>query len=593
MKVAIAGLHPLIQPGFCGVMSLFEAKWLSSWGHEVVLYIPFQEKAELKHILKAHKLRSLNDLPRAGGAFSIEPIFLDNPSDIAECDVLIWQLTSHEVWDTYLKRMASKARILTKNFPKLVSPRSGEEAVRNTFKAFDFVALALKEDEAAIRNFGSSEIADHQYRFVGRGADPDLFNVNEKSPVPFIAVDVPNTLDDCAIEHFFEPVERLRKEYPDLKVVSLGREIGIEGAECLPFMPYDEMARKFINPAWLYCVIDYAQSAPHVRGSIHKQEQTWKCKAIYEVQNVEAQMAGAVLCGYHQNIVDELVDRELSATFEFPADADTVFQRMKWAIDNNLSLREKVRGRVENMHDWQACIARWEAGLQHLLDIGYDRNLPNKGLNTELETSASLVANRLVAARAAGLEAALDDDGRGIVAELCDRARGFVEFGAGGSTRIASKTGVGRVYSIETDPKWIELVQTDPHVADLILGGRIRFIHADVGETREWGYPVELTSDASDAYLKRPWSFIPTEDIDFVFVDGRFRVATTVSAALRTDSNVLYAVDDYVGREHYQVLEELFDVYQRTERMIVLKKGDRWSFGLADSILSEFRMDPR
>lgn len=591
MKVVIIGQHPVIQPGFCGVMSLNEARWLSHWGHEVELVIPFRERAELDHIISLNEFDDLNALPKLGEAFDIRPIFVEEIEDIAPCDVLIWQVTDHVVWDTYFKRFAAQSRVVTKNFPKTAPVRDGV-AARNMFSTFDYAAFALKEDVAVVTNYKSDSYSPDRYGFVGRGADPELFHPNMKSDTPFIAVDVPNTADDWAIAHFVEPLERLRDRFPDLQIVSLGRSIGVEGATHLDFMPYDQLAEQFINPAWVYCFIDYAQSAPHVRGTIHKFEPLWRDRAIYEVQNVEAQMAGAVMCGYDRNIITELHDPELSATFPFPSDSDAIYQKLCWAIENQADLAARIRARTEQMHDWKLCISRWEAGLRTLLESGYDRNAKHKSANPAVE-HAQTTPIRVLEEDIVDVPAALDDEGRRCVAEFYDAARVAVEFGIGGSTRIAAKTGVGHLYSVETDPNWIEHIQSDPNVQALQAGRRVSFIHADVGPVKEWGYPVQMSSAASDAYLKGPWSQIPVDEVDFVLIDGRFRVATTVNASLRTDDHVIYAVDDYGDRTHYEELEELFDVVRRSGRVILLKKGRSWSLPAADAMLAKYRMDPR
>jgi hypothetical protein len=591
LKVVIIGQHPVIQPGFCGVMSLNEARWLSHWGHEVELVIPFRERAELDHIISLNEFDDLNELPKLGEAFDIRPIFVEEIEDIAPCDVLIWQVTDHAVWDAYFKRFAAKSRVATKNFPKTAPVRDGV-AARNMFSTFDYAAFALKEDVAVVTNYKSDSYSPDRYGFVGRGADPELFHPNMKSETPFIAVDVPNTADDWAIAHFVEPLERLRDRYPDLQIVSLGRSIGVEGATHLDFMPYDQLAEQFINPAWVYCFIDYAQSAPHVRGTIHKFEPLWRDRAIYEVQNIEAQMAGAVMCGYDRNIIAELHDPQLSATFPFPSDSDAIYQKLCWAIENQTDLAARIRARTEQMHDWKLCISRWEAGLRTLLESGYDRNAKKKSAKPAVE-QVETTPIRVLEADIVDVPAALDDEGRRCVAEFYDAARVAVEFGIGGSTRIAAKTGVGHLYSVETDPNWIEHIQSDPNVQALQAGRRVSFIHADVGAVKEWGYPVQMSSAASDAYLKGPWSQIPVDEVDFVLVDGRFRVATTVNASLRTDDHVIYAVDDYGDRSHYEELEELFDVVRRSGRVILLKKGRNWSLPAADAMLAKYRMDPR
>lgn len=591
LKIRILGYHSAVQTGFCAVMALNEARWFAHLGHEVELLIPFRTSVDLATQLKKLSLPDLNALPKKGESFTIRPIFYDGEDEIEPCDVLIWQVTDPRLWDQYFQSFASRARIVSKNFPK-TAPMREHDAIAAMFETFDYAAFALKDDVALVASYPTLALSSERYGYVGRGADPEVFLSTAKSPTPFIAIDMPNAADDWAIAHFIEPLRRLKARHEDLTLVTLGRQLAVEGAEMLPFVKHDQLAERFLNPAWIYCVIDYAQSAPHVRGTIHRFEPAWRDRAIYEVQTIEAQMAGAVICGYDRNIIDELYDPELSATFAFPSDADTIYEKLCWAIDNQQALAQRIRARTEPMHGWKLCISRWEAGLRTLVESGYDRNAKTQSAKatTFVPEPAPI---KVLEEGIAEVPAALDDEGRRLVAEYYDRARAAVEFGCGGSTRIAAKTGIGHLYSVETDPGWIDQIQTDPSVQALQHGGRLSFIHADVGPVKEWGYPVEMSEQASDAYLKGPWSRIPVEGVDFVLVDGRFRVATTVNASLRTDDHVIYAVDDYGDRTHYEELEDLFDVVHRSGRMILLRKGSRWSLAAADAMLAKYKMDPR
>ena len=87
----------------------------------------------------------------------------------------------------------------------------------------------------------------------------------------------------------------------------------------------------------------------------------------------------------------------------------------------------------------------------------------------------------------------------------------------------------------------------------------LEFIHADIGPTKELGYPEESTEKAILLnYTNGVWDklkfkcFIP----DLILIDGRFRVATFLMALIHSPgSKVIF--DDYMNREHYKVIEEI------------------------------------
>ena len=139
------------------------------------------------------------------------------------------------------------------------------------------------------------------------------------------------------------------------------------------------------------------------------------------------------------------------------------------------------------------------------------------------------------------------------------RARFYLEFGSGASSILAARAGI-ETLSVESDARFAAVVadatRDAPHST---------MIHADIGLTEEWGYPV-LTSPtperlaawrgytqlALDAVAKR--SHFP----DLVLVDGRFRVAcalASANAALSGGHTTEILFDDYTLRRHYHAVE--------------------------------------
>ena len=62
--------------------------------------------------------------------------------------------------------------------------------------------------------------------------------------------------------------------------------------------------------------------------------------------------------------------------------------------------------------------------------------------------------------------------------------------------------------------------------------------------------------------------------IDFVFIDGRFRVACCLKCYDIIKDNCLIAFDDFLTRPDYHIVLEYFDIVEHTQdnRMVILKK---------------------
>lgn len=114
-------------------------------------------------------------------------------------------------------------------------------------------------------------------------------------------------------------------------------------------------------------------------------------------------------------------------------------------------------------------------------------------------------------------------------------ARRYAEFGMGGSTLEAARVGFQAIVAVDSDRRWVESIRAHEEIAPGIAEGRIAALHGDIGPTRAWGAPEgEGAVKLWPQYLRAPWAEwqrrrqVP----DLVFVDGRFRVASALSALL-------------------------------------------------------------
>lgn len=172
-----------------------------------------------------------------------------------------------------------------------------------------------------------------------------------------------------------------------------------------------------------------------------------------------------------------------------------------------------------------------------------------------------------------------DSDSTPYFIERLSAATLYLEYGAGGSSILASKMGK-RFVSVDSDPYFISSVKAK--IAQMGGTSSGTFIHANLGLTEAWGVPVwtrpttkRLASWRS--YFMAPWvdareRFRP----DLILVDGRFRVACALTSILHLADTPHWEilVDDYVGRHHYTVIEEFARLEKMVGRMAVFKPKD-------------------
>lgn len=144
-----------------------------------------------------------------------------------------------------------------------------------------------------------------------------------------------------------------------------------------------------------------------------------------------------------------------------------------------------------------------------------------------------------------------------------------IEFGCGGSTILLLENAVEALDSVESDKAWAVKVCGEPSAAAALRTGRFRMHHVDIGRTKAWGYPADDASKALwPGYPRAIWRNLESPAVDFVFIDGRFRMACALVALLHVRTPALIAVHDFWSRPTvYGELLEFLDVVHRVQSL--------------------------
>ncbi|MFZ1345174.1 hypothetical protein [Thiothrix eikelboomii] len=142
-------------------------------------------------------------------------------------------------------------------------------------------------------------------------------------------------------------------------------------------------------------------------------------------------------------------------------------------------------------------------------------------------------------------------------------ARVILEYGSGGSTRIAAQMPGKYVMSVESDRDWARSLRRE--IAAAVPLSPVIVHHVDIGATAAWGRVVDESGWRHyHRYPNGIWDEPFFRHPDVVLIDGRFRVACLMTVLLRIQRPVRVLFDDYADRPKYQRSEALV----RPRRMI-------------------------
>ncbi len=171
----------------------------------------------------------------------------------------------------------------------------------------------------------------------------------------------------------------------------------------------------------------------------------------------------------------------------------------------------------------------------------------------------------------------------------------FLEYGAGGSTRLAARMGVGQIFSVESDVEFSKEVVRSALAENPDCSLVMKT--PDIGATRALGYPVDTSEfHRWPGYALDIWDDIRAagQSPDLVLIDGRFRVACFAASMIFCDENVEILFDDYAGRTgQYGVAARLCKPTRMEGRMAIFHVPSDRSFPELSAALARYSCVPR
>lgn len=150
----------------------------------------------------------------------------------------------------------------------------------------------------------------------------------------------------------------------------------------------------------------------------------------------------------------------------------------------------------------------------------------------------------------------------------------YFEYGSGGSTyQAASSENIQKVYSVESDFEWHNKLKEILHDKT-----NISFFYNEMDASpNDWGNPGPKSTPVQWEQYSSYYPQLPPEErrkVDFILVDGRFRVACCLKSFAYMSDSCILAFDDFGYRPFYHIVLDFFRIIDVTQdnNMVILQK---------------------
>ncbi len=153
-----------------------------------------------------------------------------------------------------------------------------------------------------------------------------------------------------------------------------------------------------------------------------------------------------------------------------------------------------------------------------------------------------------------------------------DKTNVYFEYGSGGSTYQANiRDNIKKIYSVESDKEWLNNLMKYENKKTVFFYNEMCTL------PNTWGNPgknATVIQKVNYSNHMKKLSKEEQEDIDLVFIDGRFRVACCLKCFDIIKNDCLIVFDDFLNRPQYHIVLDYFNIVEKTidNRMVILKK---------------------
>ena len=146
-----------------------------------------------------------------------------------------------------------------------------------------------------------------------------------------------------------------------------------------------------------------------------------------------------------------------------------------------------------------------------------------------------------------------------------------------------------QIVSVEGGASWIEKLKQEQPIREAISAGRLTFHHIDYNANEgSWSAPKDMSKHhLFPRYSEIIWDY-PAKTFDTILVDGRFRVACIAKLYDYVSEDAHILVHDFLNRPKYHCILAFFEIVDKVDTLVCLKKKPSIDRVLLDKIIKEY-----
>lgn len=164
-------------------------------------------------------------------------------------------------------------------------------------------------------------------------------------------------------------------------------------------------------------------------------------------------------------------------------------------------------------------------------------------------------------------------------------AKIYIEYGCGGSTKLAVMNKVPSVTSVENDGEFASALRED--LAKYSSEeSNVTILHKSLGPSGEWGKPVftfktDNYKQRAYNYVSGPWQALSGAVPDLILIDGRFRLASTFHSLQQVpegrEAGTTFFFHDFGNRKNYHALKPYVSIVDEVDTALIFRRNPKIS----------------